>query len=160
MQEVILIDEVLSAEVGCSNEVADVFEIEWFETQKQLIKRQTKQGVELHLTKTVNRDWQQGDLLCANGVCLAKIAVKPALCIVFSSDVEREVADFCYYIGNRHLPLFTDADKKSFTVPYDGNLYEQLLAKLNDKISLQEKTLLMQNEVKHVRKLIKLSNEK
>lgn len=140
MQQIVYIDEVQSREILEPH--VDLFEIEWFETQKHLFKRSTCTGIELHLERPINRDWQQGDALYSNGKLMAQLQIKPALVIEFTSDKGDEIADFSFYIGNRHLPVFIAMESEHLFVPYDGNLYEQLLAKFPTQITLEKKQLL------------------
>lgn len=149
MQQAILIDKVEGSDANI--EEIDVFEIEWFETQKFLFKRNTRDGLLFHLQKEKGREWTHGDLLFANDKLLAQVQIKPVLTIEFMTFEPQEVADFCYYIGNRHLPLFVNPSSQYFVVPYDGNLYEQLVVKFSHKILLLEQQLLMNNIVKKVR---------
>lgn len=148
MQQTIYIDDVQPCEEITQG--IDVFEIEWFETQKHLFHRLTTNGVELHLLKEDNREWSQGDKLYSEGVLIAQLAIKPTQTIQFISDKAEEVADFSFYIGNRHLPVFIEKDN-TFLVPYDGNLYEQLVAKFTTRIVLVKKQLLAKNLLKKKR---------
>lgn len=138
MQQTISIDDVRPCQ-GIRPGVA-VFEIEWFETQKHLFQRATTHGVELYLLKSQARDWQHGDALYCRGKLIAQLIIKPTLAIQFKADKAAEVADFSFYIGNRHLPVFVDGESY-LLVPYDGNLYEQLVSKFPDKIVLEKKQL-------------------
>jgi len=63
------------------------------------------------------------------------------MAIVFSAKNNSEILDFIYYIANRHLPVFIEEHSHYCFVPYDGNLYEQLVAKFNSKITLEKKEL-------------------
>lgn len=137
MQQTIYIDDIQPCERIV--EGIDVFEIEWFETQKHLFHRLTTNGVELHLLKE-DRDWQHADELYCQGELIAQLVIKPTLTIQFKSDNGQEVADFSFYIGNRHLPVFIEGDN-TFLVPYDGNLYEQLVNKFADNIVLEKRQL-------------------
>lgn len=145
MQQTIYIDDVQLQDVV--TEGVDTFEIEWFETQKRLFHRKTTSGVELHLLKEDNRDWQQGDKLYSQGNLIAQLVIKPTLTIQFTTDKGEDIADFSFYIGNRHLPVFIEGNN-TFLVPYDGNLYEQLLGKFGEAIALEKKQLFTQNLLK------------
>lgn len=140
MPSLLIIDKVQSQQNFIKN--VDLFEIEWFETRKYIFKRSTKSGVELLLQKETNNEWEQADALYANGKLIAQICIKKTLVIQFISSEEKEVADFCFYIGNRHLPLFVDKNSNIFYVPYDGNLFEQLIARFESRISLVKQQLL------------------
>ncbi len=141
MQSILIIDKVQPQQEIQNN--VDLFEIEWFETKKHLFKRTTKAGAELHLQKEMNTEWQQADTLYCNGQLVAQISIKPTLVVRFVSTSAKEIADFCFYIGNRHLPLFVNKAAQVFYVPYDGNLYEQLIAKFKTNISLEKQQLFL-----------------
>ncbi len=59
-----------------------------------------------------------------------------------------QLADFGYFIGNRHLPIFNVTDAQSLRLPYDGRLYEQVLAKYGTSIQLEEALLLSENLIR------------
>lgn len=140
MQQVIYIDAVQPQDTRVTG--VDLLEIEWFEIEKHLFKRSTLGEKVIHLERESNRDWQQGDALYSNGKLIAQLEIKPALAIQFTSTNGEEIADFSFYIGNRHLPVFIAKEGEHLLVPYDGNLYEQLLAKFPTQITLEKKQLL------------------
>ncbi|MGQ8868855.1 urease accessory protein UreE [Myroides sp. TSA_177.3] len=139
MQEPIYINEVQFQETLIDG--VDWFEIEWFETQKHLFKRKTKQGIELHIERKQGHIWKQGDALYYNGGLLAQVVIKPTLTIQFSVTNGAPIADFTYYIGNRHLPIFIEKETNQLLVPYDGQLYEQVIAKFPTYITLVKQPL-------------------
>jgi len=146
MQQKITIDQVIYQKDPIQG--IDVFEIEWFEIHKQVFHRNTQSGIEIQLIKNQEQEWQQGDVLYHQGTAIAQIKIKPALTILFNSDHVAQVADFCFYIGNRHLPVFVDPISNAFYVPYDGNLYEQLQTKFKNQISLSKRPLFSSNLLK------------
>ena len=139
MQESIYIDEVQFQDSLIDG--VDWFEIEWFETQKHLFKRKTKQGIELHIERKEAHIWQQGDALYCNGLVVAQVIIKPTWAIQFSVTNGAPIADFTYYIGNRHLPIFIEKKTNQLLVPYDGQLYEQVTAKFPTYITLVKQPL-------------------
>lgn len=138
MQQTIYIDEVRSCTLV--DEANDRFEIEWFETNKHLFQRATVKGAELHLQKENHKEWCNGDQLYSNGEFVAQLVIKPTLVIQFTSHSSVDVADFSFFIGNRHLPIYL-AGTNVFVVPYDGKLYEQLLPKFTTQVELVKKQL-------------------
>lgn len=126
--------------------------IEWFESQKSFFLRDASNGNSIKLEKNFKGHWQNGDLLYSGDQLIAQIAIQPCLTICFSGYSPRELVDFSYYIGNRHLPLFTNAAKDCLLVGYDGNLFEQLQNKFADKITLVQEVLhphaLLQKQLK------------
>lgn len=140
------IDQVLKATSNPSLPT-DVVELEWFEVNRVRIRRNTRRGVGLMLHQVNKEKWEQGDVLCSNGVAVAVLYIKPCLVIVLQTDALRVLSDFCYYVGNRHLPIFKGTEPNEFVVPYDGNLYEQLNPKFQNYITLREMQLLEVNRL-------------
>lgn len=142
----ILIDSVQS---NTTHKVLDTLSLEWFETRKKRFTRNTDLGITLELIREDTTLWQHNDILYANKKCIAKINIKPCLVIQCLSIELTDVADFCYFVSNRHLPIFFDSDTQICTVPYDGKLFEQLLPRFGAKILLTESRLLDSNEIKN-----------
>lgn len=140
MESLIYIDEIQVQQHVIAG--VDLFEIEWFETQKHLFKRLTKSGVELQIEKQQHPVWQQGDALYSKGQLMAQVIIKPTVAIQFTARQSDLIVDFTYYIGNRHLPIFIDVEDHAFLVPYDGQLYEQLATKFTCDLTLVKKQLL------------------
>ncbi|WP_306350676.1 urease accessory protein UreE [Flavobacterium sp. '19STA2R22 D10 B1'] len=126
----------------------DILEIEWYETKKKQFTRITSQGHLLSLSKESNLEWGQGMRLYSNEKHIATISIKPYLGICFYSDSPSLIADFCYYIGNRHLPIY-HSNNKGYAVPYDGNLYEQLVRKYENAITLEQTYFLAKNFIRY-----------
>lgn len=144
--EIIKIDAVISVEQSVCGST-DILELEWFETNKRLIRRTSVQGFFLELEKQQRQKWNDGDSLWSNGSCIAVIRIKPCLAIKICTDDLQMLSDFCYYIGNRHLPVFIDSESNCLLVPYDGNLFDQLKAKFQNFILLEETQLLSENKL-------------
>ena len=138
MQHTIYIDEVRPCTL--IDDSSDKFEIEWFETKKHLFQRATVSGTELYLLKENDKEWCNGDQLFSKGEFVARLVIKPTLVIQFTSHNSIDVADFSFFIGNRHLPIYL-AGNNVFVVPYDGKLYEQLLPKFTTQVELVKKQL-------------------
>lgn len=144
----VVIDEVKTGETpdGCR---PDILELEWFENKKQKLTRAAVSGLVLELRLGVRKEWQQGDLLYSGGQLIAAIGFKPCLTICFPAKNDGEAADFCYFIGNQHLPLFF-TPKQEFMVPYDGRLYEQLSSRYTGRIELINTQLLSNRSLRHL----------
>lgn len=144
--EIIKIDTVKTADQDiCTS--TDILELEWFEVNKRLIKRISVHGVFLQLEKHQRQKWNDGDSLWSNDSCIAVIRIKPCLAIKICTDDLQMLSDFCYYIGNRHLPVFIHSESNCLLVPYDGNLFDQLKAKFQNFIILEETQLLSKNKL-------------
>ncbi len=146
----VVIDEVKTG-LDLIAQHPDVLEIEWFETQKQKLTRATRSGLVLELRLPLKKEWQQGDALYSNGQLTAAITIKTCLTICFPVKNDREAADFCYFIGNQHLPVFLVSGQQ-FVVPYDGRLYEQLSTRYGGRIELTDSQLLSTQSLRHLAK--------
>lgn len=127
---------------------SDVLELEWFEIRKQLLKRETRAAFTLTLRLKDQKEWHHGDGLFHNGQLMAVIQIKPCLTIQFNALNTNEAADFCYYIGNRHLPVYLGKDQFTFIAPYDGKLFEQLQYRYPERIRLENHLLLSEDNIR------------
>ncbi|MBV8327775.1 urease accessory protein UreE [Chryseobacterium sp.] len=143
----IVIDEVKIGEN--LTDFPEILEIEWFENKKQKLTRATRSGLVLELRLNHLKEWQHGDSLYRNHQLIAVIVIKPCLTICFPAKDDRETADFCYFIGNQHLPIFL-TQKQEFAVPYDGRLYEQLSSRYGERIKLTDNQLLSKQSLRHL----------
>ena len=139
MMQPVVIDKVCSKEI-LNEGGPDVLEIEWFENKKQKLTRATNNGVVIELRLGNRKEWQHGNGLYCEGKLIAVIAVKTCLTICFQAKNTKDAADFCYFIGNQHLPVFW-IQEQQFAVPYDGRLYEQLTTRYNHQINLTDARL-------------------
>lgn len=139
--QLVIIDQIQSK----SNEVlqnVDQLVIEWFEVKKQKITRKTETGLTLELRLQNKKEWHNGDLLLVNDQLIASVFIKPCLCIQYFAQSKSEAADFCYFVGNRHLPIYLNSTNENcFLLPYDGRMYEQLLNRYQNKIELVDQQL-------------------
>lgn len=148
MKQSAVIDEV--RRMGGEEAVAgsDVLDLEWFEIRKQLLKRETRAAFNLTLRLKDRQEWHHGDGLFCEGRLVAVIQIKPCLTIQFATLNTHEAADFCYYIGNRHLPVYLGKDGATFMAPYDGRLFEQLQYRYPERIRLENQRLLSEDNIR------------
>ncbi|REC60720.1 urease accessory protein UreE [Chryseobacterium pennae] len=146
----VVIDEVKSG-LHLNDPASDVLELEWFENKKQKLTRTTRSGLVLELRLGNIKEWHQGDSLYNNGQLIATIHFKTCLTISFPTENEAEAADFCYFIGNQHLPVFLTLNQQ-FAVPYDGRLYEQLFFRYGARIQLTDAQLLSHQSLRYLAK--------
>lgn len=135
----ILVEQILKKNIPKGLE-KDVFEIEWYEIHKRIIRRKTKAGTDFAIRKKVRTALQDGDLLWYNHKKYVCIAIKPCDCIVISPANIREMGLICFHIGNMHLPIYIDEQQK-INLAYDALLFDFLL-KMNYKVEIQHKKLL------------------
>lgn len=152
--ESVYIDAVLPQGEFAQDTVA-LLQLEWFEVNKKKLTRATTTGQTLVMELEKGKEWCFGDGLFHADKLIATIGIKPTLTICFNPVNAVQVADFSYYLGNRHLPLFMETDSDMYRVPYDGRLYEQLLAKFQSQIQLEDGILLSENLVRRLIKKIK-----
>lgn len=147
VKQIVQIDTIQSAAL-IGNFCSDFIELEWFEVHKRTLTRATNNGQTLRVELPEKQEWKHGDGLYFQGILLATIHIKPCLTIAFQSMGLVDAADFCYYIGNRHLPIYATQQNGLFLVPYDGQLYEQLQARYSNRISLREEQLFAEHVVR------------
>lgn len=157
MEKAIFIDSIKSFESQAIDHNIDVLEIEWSEAKENNIDRKTKQGKPLLLKNKEGEYWQDGDLLFSNGKCVAILQIEPCQAIQFVSDSLAKIAEFCYYIGNRHMPIFVLEEKQIFWIAYDEKIYKQLMDKFHHEVSLQKVKLLPKYLIRNVYEKNKVS---
>lgn len=109
------------------NRIIDPLPIEWYETGKRIMRKQTRGGRELALRfLRESPALAEGDVLHADSETV--IVVELLVCEVITIRMTNleTVAAACYEIGNRHLPLYIDGD--SLLAPFEEPLYRWLLA--------------------------------
>ena len=99
----------------------DYLELEWYETPKRILHKQTNSGKEISL-KFLNQTQSltEGDILYQDEQTLVVIQVRPCESIVIRPGSMYEMAYICYEIGNKHLPLFYENDE--LMIPYEAPL--------------------------------------
>ena len=109
-----------------NNQIIDLLPLEWYETRKRILRKQTNSGTEV-LLKFLNEnpDLTEGDILYADESTIILVSILPCSCIVMQPKNMFEMASVCYEIGNKHLPLFYEADQ--LLVPFEMPLFNLLL---------------------------------
>lgn len=103
----------------------DPFELEWFETNKRIIRKKSRGGIELALRfLKEGKQLREGDILFREGNTVIVVQILPCEAIVFSPHSLLEMGTICYEIGNKHLPLFIQEDE--VLVPYEDPLFRWL----------------------------------
>lgn len=141
------IDRIVS-QLQSHTEPTDVVYIEWFEIHKRRLTRNTSSGHMILMQLEQGKEWHHGDVLYSKGELQAVVLVKPTLTIRFNPTDLVQLADFSYFVGNRHLPIFQVDQGQSFRLPYDGRLYEQVVAKYGLSVQLEEALLLSENLIR------------
>ncbi|MBV7530921.1 urease accessory protein UreE [Chitinophaga sp. sic0106] len=120
----IIIEEVLKNPVT-GNRSREVFEIEWYETTKTIIRRPTRSGMEIVIRKHNRVPLADGDILWMDDEKYIELVIKPCECIVFTPKTLKEMGIICFEIGNKHIPIYID-EADSISVAYESPLYMQL----------------------------------
>ncbi|MFD2742118.1 MULTISPECIES: urease accessory protein UreE [Sphingobacterium] len=115
--------------------------IEWFEAGRSLIKRNTVQGTEVCLQRRLHKYLNDGQVIYSNDDMYISISTLACPCMVLTSNDADTIGDFCYDVGNRHLPVFY-VEHNTFGVAYDARLYEALSAKYGVNIRLENRKLI------------------
>lgn len=114
---------VQSFDIGAR--VIDLLQLEWFETNKKIMRRHTRDGLEI--------GWkglpvlQDGDVLWADGHTVVVVSIQAAPAIVLKPLTMLDMATICYEIGNKHLPIFIVNEE--VLVPFEDPLFRWLAAK-------------------------------
>ena len=115
--------------------------IEWFEAGRSLIKRKTVQGTALHLQRRNGKYLTDGQIIYQDANRYVRISTLPCTCMVLTAEDPALIGDFCYDVGNRHLPVFC-VGENAFGVAYDARLYEALASKFGAHLRLEKMKLL------------------
>lgn len=140
----IQIDQVVPDYTGDMTTI-DHVQLEWFEVNNRRLTRDTINGKRILMLLDEGFKWNHGDALYSKGELVAVLVIKPSLAIRFDPNDMVQMADFCYYVGNRHLPILAVEGSDSIHVPYDGSIYEQVLAKFGTCVKLEDARLLSKN---------------
>ncbi|WPQ64920.1 urease accessory protein UreE [Chitinophaga sancti] len=106
----------------------DPLPLEWFETGKKIMRRHTRNGVEIGWKVVKGLPvLQDGDILWMDEKVVIAVSILPAAAIVLTPVTMLDMATICYEIGNKHLPLFIVNEE--VLVPYEDPLFRWLEAK-------------------------------
>jgi urease accessory protein len=113
--------------VPIGNRIIDWLSMEWYETNKRILRKTTQAGKEISLRfLQENAALTQGDVLYEDDQTLIVVDLLPCDCLVVKPLNMLEMASLCYEIGNKHLPLFIEND--ILLVPFEQPLYNLLHA--------------------------------
>ncbi len=110
-----------------SGKKIDWLALQWYEARKRILRKKTTNGEEI-LLKFLNENpaLTEGDILFADDSHIIAVSILPCNCMVVQPKNMFEMASVCYEIGNKHLPLFYEAEQ--LLVPFEKPLYNLLLA--------------------------------
>ena len=108
-----------------NNQTIDLLQLEWYEARKRILRKQTSSGKEVSLKfLNGNPELTEGDILYADESTIILVSILPCNCIALQPKNMFEIASVCYEIGNKHLPLFYEADE--LLVPFETPLFNLL----------------------------------
>ena len=94
------------------NRTIDWLSLEWYESNKRIQRKKTLSGKEVALKFLHdNPQLTQGDILYADDQSVIAIDILACDAIVIRPSSMYEMAAVCYEIGNKHLPVFYEADE-------------------------------------------------
>jgi urease accessory protein len=113
--------------IDLNNRSIDWLQLEWFETSKRILRKQTRSGNDIALKfLDKNPALTQGDVLYEDETIILAIDILPCEVLVIQPANLFEMASVCYEIGNKHLSLFYEKDE--LLVPFEMPLFRLLSA--------------------------------
>ena len=99
----------------------DYIELEWFELNKRIMRKTTRNNLEIGINISENGfSFNDQDILFDDGVKAIIVKVIPTKCIAINPASKSELAVVCYELGNRHASLFIDENNpECLLVPFD-----------------------------------------
>ncbi|HRG61947.1 MAG: urease accessory protein UreE [Neisseriales bacterium] len=99
----------------------DYIELEWFELNKRIMRKTTRNNLEIGINISENGfSFNDQDILFDDGVKAIIVKVIPTKCIAINPASKSELAVVCYELGNRHASLFIDENNpERLLVPFD-----------------------------------------
>ncbi|MFD1770930.1 urease accessory protein UreE [Sphingobacterium suaedae] len=104
----------------------DYLFVEWYDTSKKVIRAVTQAGREIGFRNLTSSHLSNGDILYSDDdqdFCVV-VQILPCPCIVFRPDDPQKMANICFEIGNRHIPIFINKQHEVIIA------YERALLKL------------------------------
>lgn len=109
---------------GCT---VDFLPVEWYETGKRILNKQTVSGKEVVLKFLAQaQNLQQDDVLYADEKTVIAVDIIACNVIIIEPATMYDMALICYEIGNKHLPLFYVENK--IMLPYEAPIFRMLQA--------------------------------
>ncbi|MEZ0450558.1 urease accessory protein UreE [Sphingobacterium thalpophilum] len=103
----------------------DFLELEWFDTEKRVIRGFTVQGREIGFRNLGEQPLFDGDILFETEQFRIVVRILPCPCLVVRPKNRLDMARICLEIGNKHIPIFINAAHEIIAA-YENPLWEQL----------------------------------
>ena len=113
------------AKYNATGKTIDWLSIEWHEARKRILRKTTQSGKEVSIKfLNENPELTEGDILVADDKTVIAVSIQSCDCVIIHPKNMFEMASVCYEIGNKHLPLFYEADQ--LLVPFEIPLFNLL----------------------------------
>ncbi len=122
-----------------SSKQQDFLPLQWYEVNRTFIKRTTEQGLNIQIERPPLHPIEEGEILFENLEVQVRAKILSCECIVLTTNDLYQIGSFCFDVGNQHLPIFMIDNK--VIVAYDGRLYQTLIGKYKNNITLESKVL-------------------
>ncbi|WON95888.1 urease accessory protein UreE [Sphingobacterium sp. Lzh-3] len=119
---------------------SDILDLSYYEVNKRVIQRKTRKGNTVRIQRDDSTALHSGQCIYHEGDLFIQVNILPCLCVLLDSQSLSVVGEFCFDVGNRHLPVYLKADGR-LAVSYDGRLYQALKEKYNGSIALENTVL-------------------
>ncbi len=108
-----------------SSKEIDFFDIEWYETTRKVLRKETRNGEEIALRILKEKfRIKHLDILFEDDTSMIVASVLPAEAVIVQPDSMREMGTICYEIGNQHIPIFIE--KNEIIIPFEDPIYNLL----------------------------------
>ncbi len=105
--------------------VLDFLELEWFDTEKRVIRGFTVQGREIGFKNLRKESLFDGDILFETEAVRIVVRILPCPCLVVHPKNRLDMARICLEIGNKHIPVFINPANEIIAA-YENPLWETL----------------------------------
>lgn len=102
----------------------DYIPVEWYEVEKKVLHKVSRNGVEVGIRNHEGRPLRDGDVLWRDRHKALVVEILPCDCIALKPSTMIEMGKACYEIGNRHAPLFMEGGE--LLTPFDAPLFKAL----------------------------------
>ena len=103
----------------------DFLELEWFDTEKRVIRGFTVLGREIGFKNLGEESLFDGDILFETEELRIVVRILPCPCLVVRPKNALDMARICLEIGNKHIPVFINAAHEIIAA-YENPLWETL----------------------------------
>lgn len=103
----------------------DLLAIEWYEATKRIQRLRTAEGMDIAIRLLGNTAClKEGDILYEDDEKVVIVTIRPCSVIKVIAADFLDIAYLCSEIGNKHLPLFVEANE--LLMPYERSMFEWL----------------------------------